>query len=154
LYVDIHNDRPDIAALESTAKLSAFWQAGQQLVCSPIRSPLKATARPGFTHTIFPKSHEAFDLLCIGWNVGLQPPTVKTPATRAYQGSLSQSEARIYLNSALDVYPVPDLPITSGVWILRFEFFAIDFPVLTVDVELDFTLNDSPQARILEQVLD
>jgi len=66
LYLDIHNDRPDIAALETTARLVAFSRAGEAFQQCEIRSPLKATARSGFSHTIFPKSHEAFDVLCIG----------------------------------------------------------------------------------------
>jgi len=57
LYVDIRNGRPDIAALEATARLTEFGLSGGTLLPSPIRSPLKATARPGFSHTIFPRSH-------------------------------------------------------------------------------------------------
>ena len=66
LYVDVLNQRPDIAALEASARLAEFGRSGGALRPCPIRSPLKATARPGFAHTIFPKSYEAFDLLCVG----------------------------------------------------------------------------------------
>ncbi len=44
LYVDIRNGRPDIAALEATARLSEYGPSGKRLRPSPIRSPLKATA--------------------------------------------------------------------------------------------------------------
>lgn len=157
LYLDVHNDRPDIAALESTAKLSAFSQASQELVRSPISSPLKATARQGFSHTIFPNSHEAFDLLCIGWDVGLRPAAgwgAGVPASGTYEARVPEAEAHVYLNSALDVYPMRDLPIGYGVWMLRFEFFAINFPVLTVDIELERVRGEIPRARILEQNLN
>lgn len=53
LYLDIHNNRPDIAALEATARLLGYAQSGRAFEPSTIRSPLKATARYGFlTHYI------------------------------------------------------------------------------------------------------
>jgi hypothetical protein len=157
LCIDIHNDRPDIAALEATARLSSFSAQGRAFEPSPVRSPLKATARQGFSHTIFPKSHEAFDLLCIGWHVGLQPPAGwggGIPASGAFVpgfGFKRPADTKVYLNCALDVYPVPALPIGYGVWNLRFEFFAIDFPVLSLDVELDHRQGEDSRARILLQ---
>jgi hypothetical protein len=132
LYVDILNGRPDIAALEATARLSEFGRLGQVLQPSPIRSPLKATARPSFAHTIFPRSYEAFDLLCVG----------------TYG---QQTERGVFLNTALDVAAAPRLPITTGVWRLRYEFFAIDFPVLSVLVNLALTDWNEPRATILTQ---
>jgi len=136
LYLDIRNDRPDIAALECTARLFAYAPAGRPLQLSRIRSPLKATGRPGFSHTIFPQSHEAFDLLCVGVN-----------------GPGLKREARVYLNSALDVSPLPDLGIAKGAWILQYQFFAIEFPILTVTVELSRGEHLDADARILEQGL-
>ena len=47
----IRNERPDIAAIEATGRLSAFGKTGQPPAPPPIRSPLKATGRPGFSHT-------------------------------------------------------------------------------------------------------
>jgi hypothetical protein len=132
LYLDILNGRPDIAALEATARLSEFGRAGQLLQPSPIRSPLKATARPGFAHTIFPKSYEAFDLLAVG----------------TYG---QQSEPGVFLNTAYDVAAAPRLPISAGVWRLRYEFFAIDFPVLSVLIDLTLTDWNDPRATILTQ---
>jgi hypothetical protein len=132
LYLDVHNDRPDIAALESTARLLDYAQHGQAPLPSPIRSPLKTTGRPGFSHTVFPRSYEAFDLLCVDQEKGL----------------------RAYLNSALDIVPIPALPLTYGTWLLRYQFFAIDFPVLTVTIELTLTQNQIPSARLVEQSTD
>jgi hypothetical protein len=57
----------------------------------------------------------------------------------------------VFLNSALDVVGPPHLPITSGVWILRYEFFAIDFPILSVLIELTLLDGAEPTARILTQ---
>jgi hypothetical protein len=132
LYLDILNGRPDIAALEATARLSEFGRAGQSLQPSPIRSPLKATGRPNFAHTIFPKSYEAFDLLCVGTYGETTKPGV-------------------FLNTALDVAAAPRVPISAGVWRLRYDFFAIDFPVLSVLIELTLTDWNEPKATIIAQ---
>lgn len=133
LYLDIHNDRPDIAALECTAKLFEYGPSGDTLRPSPIRSPLKATGQPGFSHTIFPQSHEAFDLLCIGTDTA------------------NRGQRRAYLNSALDVVPTRDLGIMGGAWNLRYQFFAIEFPILTVAIELILDGGLAMRPRILEQ---
>jgi hypothetical protein len=153
LYIDIQNNRPDIAALEATGRCSEFARVGQSFQPCPIRSPLKATGRPGFSHTIFPSSHEAFDLLCIG-TYGeplelnfLAPPVsgdvVRSPVMRGRPG--------VFLNSALDVAGGRPLPITPGAWTLRYEFFAINFPVLSVSIELTLRDGREPSARIVTQ---
>jgi hypothetical protein len=152
LYVDILNGRSDIAALEATARLSEFGPAGDALQPSPIRSPLKATARPGFSHTIFPKSHEAFDLLCVGVydHEGLNclAPSVSgalvDPAT-------CYGEWGVFLNTALDLAAPPRLAITPGDWHLRYEFFAIGFPLLSVLVELTLTDWNQPSPKLVAQ---
>jgi hypothetical protein len=147
LYVDIRNDRPDSAALVATAKCSEFALDGRAPQPSPIRSPLKATAFPGFSHTIFPKSHEAFDLLCVGTysqpDLSSSEPFLTTrsvlapPASGTLLGlEMMRKEPGVFLNTALDVVGAPRLPISRGVWKFRYEFFAIDFPVLSVWVEL------------------
>ena len=43
-----------------------------------------------------------------------------------------------------------DLPIGYGKWMLRFEFFAINFPVLTVDIELERVRDEIPRARLVQ----
>ena len=153
LYVDIKNGRPDVAALEATARLAEFGPSGEPLRASPIRSPLKATGRPGFSHTIFPKSHEAFDLLCVGayrsnadlaWNVAAASGAFEAPPVEsAPQG--------VYLNSALDVIGEGRLPITPGAWRFRYEFYAIGFPLLSVLIELTVTYSTEPVATIVSQ---
>jgi hypothetical protein len=142
LYLDIHNARPDIAALETTARLVEYGAAGRALQPSNILSPLKASGRPGFAHTIFPRSHETFDLLCVGSlaNLSLAPPT-------------AAPRLGVYLNSAFDAPWTPLLPMTSRVWTLRYEFLAIDFPVLSVTIELTLRKNRKPAARLMSQEL-
>jgi hypothetical protein len=60
-------------------------------------------------------------------------------------------EPGVFLNTALDVVAPPRLPITLGVWHLRYDFFAIDFPVLSVLVELTITDWNQPSAKLLSQ---
>lgn len=163
LYVDIRNGRPDIAALEATAKLSEFGVIGKALQPCTIRSPLKATGRPGFSHTIFPRSYEAFDLLCVGTYDktvrSVYPATASIaldlsapPVSGAIVGSqFTQANSGVFLNTALDVVDAQLLPITLGIWQLRYEFFAIDFPVLSVLVELTVTDWNAPSAKLLRQ---
>lgn len=154
LYLDIFNDRPDIAALETTAKCSEFARIGESLRPCPIRSPLKATGRPGFSHSIFPKSHEAFDLLCIGTHN--TPVNVGAFGVPPLSGSIAgakimHEEAGVFLNTALDRVGPQSLPITPGTWVLRYEFFAIDFPVLSVLVELILRDHSEPRASVMRQ---
>jgi hypothetical protein len=152
LYLDIRNNRPDIAALEATGRLSGFARSGQTLEQSRIRSPLKATGRPGFSHTIFPKSHEAFDLLCVGIYgepVGLG--RFAPPASGSFVGSaLMQGEQGVFLNTALDVVGPQRLLTTPGIWVLHYEFFAIGFPLLSVLIELTLENWSEPRAKILK----
>ena len=153
LYMDINNQRPDIAALEATARLSRFGRAGEGMQPSPIRSPLKATARHGFAHTIFPKSHEAFDLLVVGAYVQPSGGLMYVPSTSgAVEGTdPGFLEEGVYLNTALDVASPPQLPIYPGVWHLHYDFFAIDFPLLSVAVEVDLCDRHGPKAKIIAQ---
>lgn len=134
LYLDIHNARPDIAALETTGRLVEYGKSGHALQPSHIRSPLKASGRPGFAHTIFPKSHEAFDLLCVG--------SLNSPQGLADTG--------VFLNSALDA-PWTKLRMANGKWTMRYEFFAIDFPLLSVTIELTLRSGIRPVPKLISQ---
>jgi hypothetical protein len=134
LYLDIHNGRPDIAALETTARLTGYAPAGttDRIPCT-IRSPLKATGKPAFSHTIFPNSHEAFDLLCLG------------------QSSYLPGVEGTYLNTARDVACAQHLPLTKGTWEIEYEFYAIDFPLLRIVIELNWPTIGSATSKILRQ---
>jgi hypothetical protein len=74
-----------------------------------------------------------------------------TAASGTYVRRPPKAEERVYLNSALDVYPMRALKMGYGTWILQFEFFAINFPVLRVDIELERARGALPQARVAEQ---
>ena len=56
-----------------------------------------------------------------------------------------------HLTSALDVVGAGRLPITSGAWALRHEFYAIDFPLLSVLIELTVKTSSEPFATIISQ---
>jgi hypothetical protein len=151
LYLDIRNGRPDTAALEATATPSEFGQAGA-MQPSTIRSPLKASGRSGFSHTIFPKSHEAFDQLCIGGFWSKAGHLIVPAASGSPPGiPINISDTDVYLISALDVVGAGRLPIERGKWELRYEFYAIGFPLLCVSIELDVTDWSAPTATLLSQ---
>ena len=57
----------------------------------------------------------------------------------------------VFLNTALDLIRAQRLPMTQGVWRLRYEFFAIGFPVLSVLVELTLTDSHEASAKLLTQ---
>jgi hypothetical protein len=145
LYLDIHNARPDLAALETTARLVEYGEKGQVAETSHIRSPLKASGRPGFAHTIFPRSHETFDLLCVGSLT--EHNAVPGPAAN---GVTTTRATGVFLNSALDA-PWTPLRMANGVWTLRFEILALDFPLLSLTIELTLPDHGEPTARLLSQ---
>jgi hypothetical protein len=135
-YLEIHNDRPDIAAIGATGRLVSHRQVGSKIeIPSNVQSPLKAAGRPSYSHTIFPKSHEEFDLLLVG-----KSPTSAAP-----------DQDHLYLNSALDLVPTPWLPMSYGEYVLKYEFYAIDFPLLSVKVRLSWPESGPPSASILSQ---
>jgi len=121
LYVDVENRREDIGAEKMKLRLAFVTSENGERLPSLDRSPLKATGRFGFEHDIWPKSHEAFDLLSID--------------TRAPH--------RIYLYSALDVRPRPPLLEQLGIYKLDFEGWALGFPLLRFSVVLKMT--DDPR---------
>jgi hypothetical protein len=138
LSLDIANRRADLAAMETSGRLVGFRRRSEQswISSSPFhRSLLKASGRKGFSHTVFPKSSEAFNIL--------------------FMGSLFRSHAEpadgVYLNSALDVTPNPPLPLNPGEWELRYEFCAIGFPLLCVEVVLRYSAFDDIEAELLRQ---
>jgi hypothetical protein len=174
LYIDIQNLRPDIAALEATGRLRRYGLRGGVLKDSEQRSPLKTTGKPGYAHTIFPTSWESFDLLCISPGVQEAVPgmiaglgsgnanasTASSPmfgiasaASGSIYGPRPGRSFTIFLNNALDVTPLPALSIGPGTWILQYEFFAIDFPMLEVEICLTLDAAANPAAEIVSQGL-
>ena len=138
LSLDIANGRPDLAALETSCRLVGFRADGEQDWVSPSelhRSLLKASKRSGFAHTVFPRSSETFNILFMG--------SVSSPGHGCRDG--------VYLNSALDFVPNQPLPIEPGHWHLLYEFCAIGFPLLRVDVSLRYSTFDDATADLLRQ---
>ena len=95
-----------------------------------IRSHLKVTGHAAsFDQTIWPLSHGAVDLLCVGVN--------HSPA--------------VFLNTSLDV---PQSPIITqtGEYLLEYEIFAQGFPVTRFVIKLSVTDNPfSSTAALLSQ---
>ena len=144
LYLNIRNGRPDVAALEATARLAGFRGPGREFTPSAVRSPLKATGRPGFSHTIFPRSHEVFDALVVGYDLQSLGQVIDV-----------HQPPKVLLNSAFDVHWSMPLPVSPGLCHFRFEIFAISFPLLVVNVELEvpeaWSEAAPPVARIESQ---
>lgn len=117
LHLDIRNERPDMGAMGCVARLARWGIHGQPLRVSEDRSLLKATGLPGFSHTIWPRSHCAFDLL----------------------GILMKTQRDVFLNSALDVHPRQPIISGPGNYHLEYEVFSQGFPPLIVNVLLSLT---------------
>jgi hypothetical protein len=137
LSLDIANNRPDIAGVETTGRLAGFRPQGSQGWVSPSTlhsSPLKAAGRSSYSHTIFPGSFGKFNML--------------------FMGTVSDGAAHrngVYLNSALDLVPNPALPLDAGEWALLYEFCAIGFPLHRVEVSLSYNTFDDATAEVLRQ---
>lgn len=132
--LDIHNHRPDIAAQEATGRLISYKRAGSRITLPcEIHSPLKASGKSAFSHTIFPRSRETFDVVCVGESI------------------YHSGQRHVFLNSALDLTPTPWLQITNGTWELTYEFLAIGFPVLRVVIELRWPKKGQSAARVVAQ---
>lgn len=114
MYVDIENLRYDIAAFDTVARLMTI-RFGQGIPApSPIRSPLKVAGAPAYAQTIWPRDHGALDVLAVD----------------------AENPTRVYLNSALDVTPLPVLVEGVGVYTFEYAVLARDFPILRFAVEL------------------
>jgi len=115
-YVDIHNHRDDIGAVNAIARLQRVMPETELHLD---RSPLKTTGQPGYSQVIWPLSHAAWDFLAVDID---QP-------------------GYVFLNSALD--SVPRNPVISkpGHYTLSYEVFAENFPVLRFQVNLAVASN-------------
>lgn len=120
--VDVHNRRHELGALNAIARLKQIVSPDGSVSGDIDRSPLKTTGQPGYTQVIWPRSHAAWDLFAV---------RMDTPST-------------ICLNSALDVAPRSPVISLPGEYVLTYEIFAENFPVLRFDVRL--SVSDNPQA--------
>lgn len=178
--LNIYNRRSDCAAIETTGRLVEYEKLNSRNPQpSSDRSPLKATGRPNFAHTIFPNSYETFDLFCVGVAgqsyLGPAQTTSVAPiggdplimglegrpimvgsgfgasSTIPTHSSKPESSSKVYLNTALDLSPRVPLRITPGKWTLRYEFVAIDFPLLRVDIRFEYRDSGESQVELLSQ---
>ncbi len=118
LYGNIHNRRVDLGATGVVARLASLSIAGGPAEPSPNRSHLKVTGQHmAFDQTIWPRSHGAFDLLCLDAHCG----------------------SRVYLNNALDVLPTPVLFDAVGEHRLQFEVLGHAFDRISFTVRLRTT---------------
>jgi hypothetical protein len=134
LHVDIQNRRRDTGAGETVARLAAITLGSGTRKPSPNPSPLKVTGQwMAYKQTIWPRSHGAFDLLCVHAKVGY----------------------RVYLNSALDVAPRPILLEQRGEHFLEYEVFARGFDVRRFGVKLRLTAKcEEAEAELVPWVDD
>jgi hypothetical protein len=116
LHIDIVNSRPDQGALNTVARLRSITSNGVSST-SADRSHLKCSGALGYSNTIWPKDHIAFDLLSID----------------------IQNQLNIYLHSALDVRPRTPLISALGNFVLEYEVFAESFPPIRFKVSLSVT---------------
>jgi hypothetical protein len=119
LYCDIHNRRVDTGATGVVARLGSLSIAGGAFQVSPNRSHLKVTGQQlAYEQTIWPRSHGAFDLLCVN----------------------AQRGSSVYLNNALDVLPTPVLFDATGEHRLRFEVLGHGFDRIGFTIRLRTTI--------------
>ncbi len=115
LHAHVFNYRPDYGAAGTVARLARIKLDGERSWrTSPNRSHLKVTAHPGFEKIIWPRSHDAFDLLLV-----------------------DDERCLAYLHNALDVLSKPHLIDRPGVHLLGYEVFAQDFGIVRFVVELN-----------------
>jgi hypothetical protein len=132
VHVDIQNCRPDVGAGGTIARLARLHTGSGSWLPSPNRSHLKVTGQPGFSQTIWPLSHGAFDLLFIHEG----PPR------------------RVFLNNALDISPRPPLLGDPGRYLLEYQVFAERFDVIRFAIALWLPPDDSRPTVELLQVGD
>ena len=126
LHIDIENRRPDLAATHCAARLRTIHEeAGTSRLCFD-QSPLKITGQPGYSQSIWPETHGAFDLLSVS--------TDKYPY--------------VFLNSALDVSPRQPVITDLGTYRLEYEVYAEGFPKLSFAVELQLAPS-GPNASLI-----
>jgi hypothetical protein len=127
LYLDIHNRREDVAALDAVCRLESLRLPDGTVRTDIDRSAIKTNGQQGFAQPIWPGSHAAWDILSLSLN---QPATV-------------------YLNSALDVNPRAPLITEPGNYVLSYEMFAQGFEVLKFAVGLRVSGETSETAATL-----
>jgi len=119
LHIDILNNRPDKGAANCVARLNEITHNSVTSV-SPDHSHLKCKGFPGYANTIWPSNYASFDLLSI---------------------DLTQ-QSNIYLHSAADIHPRQPIISAIGKYLLHYQVFAQEFPIIEFIVDLQVTGNE------------
>lgn len=147
LHAEIHNCRPDIAALDFSARLIEIEHNGKKRP-SHDKTPLKISGQMGYSTSIWPKSSCTLDLLSaeIPPENCTFPTSVSGVQSRPTRGDgtnvaeyvhISASENfNVYLNSASDIYPRSPIISEAGTYSLRYEAFSTGFNPIYFIVEL------------------
>ncbi len=127
LYIDIKNNRSDIVADSTVARLNTIKYPSGETKLSSDGSYLKATGFPGYQHSIWPSSHAAFDLLCVN---------VDHPE-------------RIFLNSSSEQHKPPIFE-GRGEYLLNYEVISPSFPLLKFSILLTVTGDIDTVTAVLQ----
>lgn len=111
----VQNNRNDLGALLTIARLDGYFNRSDGVFSnSTDQSALKASYAKGYSHTIFPRSSQFFDLFTLHH---AQP-------------------GKLFLNSELDRPERHPIISTPGDYILCYSVFATGFPVLNFRVSV------------------
>lgn len=148
LHAEIHNCRPDIAAIDFSARLIEIKNNNGASWSSHDKTPLKISGQMGYSTSIWPKSSCVLDLLSV--EVPIESCTFPTPTCGTQQRPTSSDSTSpgnvfnlvpgdpdVYLNSASDIHPRSPIITEAGKYFLRYEAFSTGFNPIWFIVEFD-----------------
>lgn len=122
LYIEIHNKRNDLGAIDTVVRLNHITNPKGQKKRSPDRSHLKCAGFSNhYSQTIWPKSQASYDILALDMN----------------------NQSNVFLSSAMDVIPRQPIITQSGRYILDYQVFSQGFPTTQFSIELNLSGNHS-----------
>ena len=129
LYIEIHNKRGDLGAVNTVIRLSHITDSHGQRIQSPDRSHLKCAGFAShYSQTIWPKSQVSYDILDLDMN----------------------NQSQVFLSSAMDVTPRQPIITKTGRYILEYELFSQGFPSSKFSLELNLKGNhNNTSARFI-----
>lgn len=117
LHVRIRNCRHDKGAIQTTARLSSITNEAGNRWESPDLNDLKWAGQVGYARTIRPGDSERIDAFALDAN----------------------HLTHVYLHSAADVIPRQPILTDPGVYILHYQVFSQEFPLLEFNIRLNLT---------------
>lgn len=129
LYIEIHNKRNDLGAVDTVVRLSNITDPNGQKKQSPDRSHLKCAGYSIlYSQTIWPQSQANYDIVALDMN----------------------NQSQVFLSSAMDIIPRQPIITQSGKYKLEYEVFSQGFPRISFLVELNITGNhESTTAKLI-----